>query len=66
MLGVTVFGVFFTPVFYYVIRWLTRGKTPATSPTPQATTVTPQPTIKPPHTTPAKPAATAGAHASTP
>jgi multidrug efflux pump len=22
MLGVTVFGVFFTPVFYYVIRWL--------------------------------------------
>jgi multidrug efflux pump len=27
MLGVTVFGVFFTPVFYVVIRWLTsRGK----------------------------------------
>ena len=22
MLGVTIFGVFFTPVFYYVIRWL--------------------------------------------
>ena len=22
MLGVTVFGIFFTPVFYYVIRWL--------------------------------------------
>ncbi len=21
MLGVTVFGIFFTPVFYYVIRW---------------------------------------------
>jgi multidrug efflux pump len=27
MLGVTVFGVFFTPVFYYVIRWFTeRGE----------------------------------------
>jgi multidrug efflux pump subunit AcrB len=23
MLGVTLFGIFFTPVFYYVIRWLT-------------------------------------------
>ena len=23
MLGVTIFGVFFTPVFYYVIRWFT-------------------------------------------
>jgi len=23
MLGVTIFGIFFTPVFYYVIRWLT-------------------------------------------
>ena len=22
MLGVTVFGIFFTPVFYYVVRWL--------------------------------------------
>ncbi len=48
MLGVTIFGVFFTPVFYYVIRWLTaRRKTEpaeiqaptheiAPSPTPQA------------------------------
>jgi multidrug efflux pump subunit AcrB len=27
MLGVTLFGIFFTPVFYVVIRWLTaRGK----------------------------------------
>jgi hypothetical protein len=26
MLGVTVFGIFFTPVFYYVIRWLTARK----------------------------------------
>jgi multidrug efflux pump len=31
MLGVTVFGIFFTPVFYLVIRWLTepRGGAPA-------------------------------------
>src|SRR5262249_37916091 len=26
MLGVTLFGIFFTPVFYVVIRWLTVGK----------------------------------------
>jgi multidrug efflux pump len=26
MLGVTVFGIFFTPVFYVVIRWLTERK----------------------------------------
>ncbi len=35
MLGVTVFGVFFTPVFYYVIRWFTEkraAKKPATTP----------------------------------
>jgi multidrug efflux pump len=30
MLGVTVFGIFFTPVFYYVIRWFTGGRKPAT------------------------------------
>jgi multidrug efflux pump len=31
MLGVTIFGVFFTPVFFYVIRWFgeRRGKAPA-------------------------------------
>ena len=23
MLGVTIFGIFFTPIFYYVIRWFT-------------------------------------------
>jgi multidrug efflux pump len=35
MLGVTIFGVFFTPVFYYVIRWLsTRGKPTASPPAP--------------------------------
>jgi multidrug efflux pump len=28
--GVTVFGVFFTPVFYFVVRWLTEKK-PATA-----------------------------------
>jgi multidrug efflux pump len=32
MLGVTIFGIFFTPVFYVVVRWLTerRGAPPAT------------------------------------
>jgi multidrug efflux pump len=29
MLGVTIFGIFFTPVFYYVIRWLTEPRKPA-------------------------------------
>ena len=29
MLGVTVFGVFFTPVFYYVIRWFAQEKSAA-------------------------------------
>ena len=28
MLGVTLFGVFFTPVFYVVVRWLTDRKAP--------------------------------------
>jgi multidrug efflux pump len=28
MLGVTIFGIFFTPVFYVGIRWLTERKTP--------------------------------------
>jgi multidrug efflux pump len=31
MLGVTVFGIFFTPVFYAVIRWLTAQNPPAPS-----------------------------------
>jgi hypothetical protein len=26
MLGVTAFGIFFTPVFYAVVRWLTERK----------------------------------------
>jgi multidrug efflux pump len=29
MLGVTIFGIFFTPVFYVVIRWLTEKKSDA-------------------------------------
>jgi multidrug efflux pump len=29
MLGVTIFGIFFTPVFYYVIRWFSERGTPA-------------------------------------
>ena len=26
MLGVTLFGIFLTPVFYYVVRWFHRNK----------------------------------------
>jgi multidrug efflux pump len=33
MLGVTVFGIFFTPVFYYVIRWFA-GRKKAKEPQP--------------------------------
>src|SRR5437763_4847550 len=29
MLGVTIFGIFFTPVFYSVVRWLTEKTAPA-------------------------------------
>jgi multidrug efflux pump subunit AcrB len=29
MLGVTMFGIFLTPVFYYVIRWIDEGAAPA-------------------------------------
>ena len=29
MLGVTIFGIFFTPVFYVVVRWFSGGKKPA-------------------------------------
>jgi len=34
MLGVTVFGIFFTPVFYSVIRWLTARSGPAAAGSP--------------------------------
>ncbi len=37
MLGVTFFGLFFTPVFYVVIRWFTERK--AAGPVGRATTV---------------------------
>jgi multidrug efflux pump subunit AcrB len=36
MLGVTVFGIFFTPVFYSVIRWFTTRKQKATDAPPDA------------------------------
>jgi hypothetical protein len=32
MLGVTIFGIFFTPVFYMVIRWFARKGKAATAP----------------------------------
>ncbi|MCI0357275.1 MAG: efflux RND transporter permease subunit [Planctomycetaceae bacterium] len=32
MLGVTIFGIFFTPVFYVVIRWFTEKKSAAPAP----------------------------------
>jgi hypothetical protein len=33
MLGVTIFGIFFTPVFYVVIRWFAGKKPAVTGPT---------------------------------
>ncbi|MBL8850746.1 MAG: efflux RND transporter permease subunit, partial [Planctomycetaceae bacterium] len=38
MLGVTIFGVFFTPVFYYVIRWFTAKKKTEPAQHPQPST----------------------------
>ncbi len=32
MIGVTLFGIFLTPVFYYVISWLGERKKPAAPP----------------------------------
>jgi multidrug efflux pump len=34
MIGVTLFGIFLTPVFFYVIRRLVRGQTPGREPAP--------------------------------
>jgi multidrug efflux pump len=34
MLGVTIFGIFFTPVFYVVVRWFTEPRVPAATGTP--------------------------------
>ncbi|HET6424527.1 MAG TPA: hypothetical protein VFG20_12640, partial [Planctomycetaceae bacterium] len=40
MLGVTIFGVIFTPVFFYVIRkWTTDGNQPAAKPPVSAATM---------------------------
>lgn len=36
MVGVTIFGIFFTPVFYSTIRWLTETRKPAPVPAPVA------------------------------
>jgi multidrug efflux pump len=36
MLGVTVFGILLTPVFYYVITWFGDAQTPAVPPSPGA------------------------------
>jgi hydrophobe/amphiphile efflux-1 (HAE1) family protein len=45
MLGVTIFGIFLTPVFYYVIRRIGERRAPASqhAPTPQSTPVLPKP-----------------------
>jgi multidrug efflux pump len=43
MLGVTLFGIFLTPVFYYVIQWFGSG-TPGTAPPLSET----RPTTHPP------------------
>ena len=32
MIGVTLFGLFLTPVFYFVVRWLVERKAPAPAP----------------------------------
>jgi multidrug efflux pump subunit AcrB len=39
MLGVTIFGIFFTPVFYYVIRWLTTARKAPAVPEPRRVVV---------------------------
>jgi hypothetical protein len=43
MLGVTVFGIFLTPVFYYVLEWLggsTNGESVPATATPMLKAVT--------------------------
>jgi multidrug efflux pump len=34
MLGVTFFGIFLTPVFYYVIQWFAEGRATASTAAP--------------------------------
>jgi multidrug efflux pump len=43
MLGVTLFGIFLTPVFYYVIQWLVDKATAGRAPAPPSATVGPVP-----------------------
>jgi multidrug efflux pump len=50
MLGVTIFGIFFTPVFYVVIRWLTEPKAGSSPALPEA------PAAAAAHAAPATPA----------
>jgi multidrug efflux pump len=38
MLGVTLFGIFLTPVFYYVIRWYIERNAPPAQPSPESAT----------------------------
>jgi multidrug efflux pump len=45
MLGVTAFGIFFTPVFYAVVRWFTDPKTASKSSRPGGNDVNGIPTI---------------------
>jgi multidrug efflux pump len=39
MLGVTFFGIFLTPIFYYTITWLTDGNKPVAPPEPRVVSV---------------------------
>jgi multidrug efflux pump len=34
MLGVTIFGIFFTPLFYFMVRWFSRRRPPLPAPVP--------------------------------
>jgi hypothetical protein len=43
MIGVTLFGLIFTPVFYVVIRRMVGGKLAATGPAAAAGQASPQP-----------------------
>jgi multidrug efflux pump len=42
MLGVTLFGIFLTPVFYYVIQWLSQRWSPRPFPPAASETIHPQ------------------------
>ncbi|MGN6369824.1 MAG: efflux RND transporter permease subunit [Phycisphaerae bacterium] len=57
MLGVTVFGIFFTPVFYSVIRWMTKKSSAKVPAEPQAKEAIVAPIGTPLNTLPIKPGA---------